>query len=129
MKRLTAIALCCIAAEAIAQSPNIAGTYTSYRVSEKSGDIVGAEVIIIHGIGSYFATIQCSEGAPGDPVLVTLDVQGSAIAFSLAEDNPTGCSEGPYKGLVTNQGLELTSLKTKRQRMLKRGQSFWVKGQ
>lgn len=100
------------------------GIFSSYRTG-KSGDIVGEEVIITRAVSHYFATIQCSEGAPGDPYLVRLDAKGTAIKFSLPEDNVSGCRPGGYEGTVTAKGLTLKHGTSGWSAFLARSKSFW----
>jgi len=110
-----------------AVNADVTGIYSSYKFSSESGDLIGAEMFITEGVSSHFATIQCSEGGGGNPILVPLKVAGDIIEFTVPEETSTGCRAGEYRGTVTDQGLHLHNLKFNVKIFLPRGKSFWVK--
>ena len=85
----------------------VTGIFSTFRLSEKSGDIVGAEIHIVPNPKGYSAIVQGSEGAPGFPEVVTLSVEGNTITFTISSNSASGLPPGKYIGRVTRKGLLL----------------------
>ena len=86
-----------------AQRPRaqLTGTFGRLRYSEQSGDVNGLEVFVFLGQRRYFALVLMAEGAPADPILVPLTVDGNSIRFELKD----GQNLRKYEGGVSADGL------------------------
>jgi hypothetical protein len=91
----------------LAQDGNVTGIFSSFRLSEKSGDYVGAEIQIVHDPKGYSAIVQASEGAPGSLEVVAVSVRNGTIEFSIPTNSASGFEPGTYIGVVTIEGLRL----------------------
>jgi len=90
-----------------AQDSNVTGLFSTFRLSEESGDIDGAEIHIVRNPTGYSAIVQASEGAPGFPEVVNILVKGTTIEFSIPKNSASGFEPGTYFGIVTKEGLNL----------------------
>jgi len=86
---------------------DVTGLFSTFRLSEKSGDISGAEIHIVPNPDGYSAIVQASEGAPGLPEVVGVVVKGTTLVFTIPESSATGFPPGTYNGTVTKEGLRL----------------------
>src|SRR6266446_7639717 len=86
---------------------DVTGLFSTFRVSEKSGDISGAEIHIVPNPQGYSAIVQASEGAPGLPEVVEVVAKGTTLVFTIPESSATGFPPGTYNGTVTKEGLKL----------------------
>lgn len=83
----------------------ITGVFSDMHVSPETGDIGGAEVIIMrsleHGEADYFAVVQFAFGKPDDPVLTRVMVtKPNAVEFEVP-----GTKLGTFRGRVTSKAL------------------------
>jgi hypothetical protein len=101
------------------------GIYSTFRISPRSGDIVGMEIIVLRGTGALHAVVQASEGAPGTPLIVPLDVKGNDLLFSIPVACSCGLAQGSYAATVSKAGLELRRSGQKEKVLLPRGNSYW----
>ncbi len=103
----------------------ITGVYSNLDYIKEAGDVVGVEIFILSGGSGYFATVQVAEGAPGDPLLVPIEVNGTNIDISFPSDSDIGRDLGNYHGKITVQGLSGKFEKETERTFLKRKKSYW----
>ena len=109
-----------------AENNNVTGLFSTFRVSEKSGDISGAEIHIVPNPVGYSAIVQASEGAPAFPEVIKISVKGSEFEFTIPENSASGFSPGKYQGSVSIKGLMLHGPKgLYKEYFLPRRNSFW----
>jgi hypothetical protein len=109
-----------------AENNNVTGLFSTFHVSERSGDISGAEIHIVPNPVGYSAVVQASEGAPGFPEAIKLSVNGSTIEFTIPKNSVSGFSPGEYIGSVSTEGLMLHGPKgLYEEYFLPRRSSFW----
>lgn len=101
------------------------GIYSSLSTSAPSGDLVGLEMFVLQGATGHFAVLQGSEGAPGDPVAVPLQVNGSTVRFSIPARCACALPEGRYEALLSRTGARLRGPGNFGEKQLTRGNSFW----
>jgi hypothetical protein len=92
---------------AVAYAEGVTGLFSTFSLSENSGDIVGAEIHIVPNPKGYSAIVQASEGAPGFPEVITLSVRGNTIEFAIFPNSASGFPPGKYVGLITRKCLLL----------------------
>jgi len=105
--RIVALLSIVIGQVSLDRDRNLTGVLSTVRPSEKSGDIVGAEISIAPDRTGYSATVRASEGAPGVPEAVAIFVRGGTIEFSIPVNSASGFAPGTYTGVVTSEGLRL----------------------
>jgi hypothetical protein len=101
----------------------VTGIYSNMNYVEEAGDVVGMEVFIVDGGDGYYATVQIAEGAPDPPVLVKVEVKGTAIEFTLPGE--AGASLGKFTGTITARGLRGKFANAVRAEYLSRRKSYW----
>src|SRR5215813_5505201 len=106
-------------------SVKITGVYSNLTYIEEAGDVVGVEIFILSGGSGYFATLQIAEGAPDDPVLVPVKVNGTNIEITFPSDSAIGRDRGNYHGKITALGLSGKFEKETKRIFLKRKKSYW----
>ena len=105
---------------------DVTGLFSTFRLSEKSGDIVGAEIHIVPNPIGYSAIVQASEGAPGFPEVVTLSVRGNTIEFTISPNSASGFPPGRYVGRITREHLLLDGpAESFRKYKMPRKKSYW----
>lgn len=101
------------------------GIYSSLAASERSGDLVGVELFVLRGATGHFGVLQGSEGAPGNPITVPLQVTGNSVRFLI----PPGCAcalpEGAYEAQLSQTSARLRGPGNFGERELPRTNSFW----
>lgn len=102
---------------------DITGTFSSFKLSSQSGDIVGMEIHIVPTPKGYSAIVQGSEGAPGFPEVFEVNQQNNNISFAIPESTATGVRPGVYKGSISESGLTLRG--SSRNYELTRKPSYW----
>ena len=107
------------------QRIQITGVYSNLTYIEEAGDVVGVEIYILSGGSGYFATVQIAEGAPDDPVLVPVKVNGTSIEITFPSDSAIGRDRGNYHGKITALGLSGKFEKETKRIFLKRKKSYW----
>lgn len=105
------------------------GIYSSLAASGRSGDLVGLEFFVLRGATGHFAVIQGSEGAPGDPITVPLQVNGDSVRFSIPGKCACALPEGLYEAQLSRAGARLRGPGSFGERELPRTNSFWQRGQ
>jgi len=102
------------------------GLFSTLRLSERSGDITGAEVHIVPNPKGFSAIVQASEGAPGLPEVLEVRLSGTTVIFSVPENSASGFVPGQYRGTVTKKGLQLRGPRGSYENyFLPRKPSFW----
>ncbi len=107
--------------------PKITGIYSNLTYNQEAGDLIGAEIwIVLGGEHRYFAIMQCAEGYPSKPVVVTATVKGTNVEFSANNDADSNCPKNKFSGIITTDGLRGKFEGTKDYPgFLKRGESYW----
>jgi len=104
----------------------VTGTFSSLTFNAESGDLGGTEITIVVGGGGHYAIVQCSEGSPGIPLVVKVQVQGQKVSFIIPKGgSSSGCGESAYTGTVTAAGLQGQFTGSGEQELLKRKPSYW----
>jgi len=118
-----------LASASLAASPapaaRITGTFSSLAYSDESGDLGGTEITIVFGGSAHYAIVQCSEGSPGIPLVVKVQVQGQNVSFTIPKDSSSGCPEATYAGTVSAAGLQGQFAGFGKRELLKRKPSYW----
>jgi hypothetical protein len=104
---VTAVILGVFSTLTLAGDQNVTGLFSTFRNSERSGDITGAEIHVVQSPSGFSAIVQASEGAPGYPEVLQIGVSGRTITFTVPETSATGFAPGNYRGTVTAKGLRL----------------------
>jgi hypothetical protein len=105
---MVALAFLCIAPKhhiSDQSGPRITGLYSDMRLFAATGDVGGVTIFITHGRDRYYALVQMAEGAPGIPVLVSLEVKDSAVPFTFPADNKYATGLQSFAGFVSTAGL------------------------
>lgn len=105
------------------------GIYSSLAASGRSPDIIGLELFVLRGATGHFAVIQGSEGAPGDPITVPLQVNGNSIRFTIPGRCACALPEGVYEAQLSQAGARLRGPGPFGERQLPRTNSFWQREQ
>jgi hypothetical protein len=107
------------------------GTFSNMHYIDQTGDVVGTEITIMPQYQTAYAIFQCSEGAPSDPVLVPVSIDGNQIRFTI-HTRDKSC-DGVFTGTITARGLKLvTQSENKGQQASKGGEllsrraSYWT---
>ncbi len=101
------------------------GIYSSLSESERSGDVVGGELFVIRGATGHFGVLQGSEGAPGNPITVPLQVNGNSVRFSIPAKCACALPEGMYEAQLSQTSARLRGPGNFGERQLPRTNSFW----
>ena len=81
----------------------------------------------MRGLTGYVAVVQIAEGAPADPVVVPITLQGPVLSFELRAGNETL----RYRGTVRSDGLygkfDNGAFSGRKDGffLLRRGRSYW----
>ncbi|MES2884817.1 MAG: hypothetical protein V4709_08430 [Pseudomonadota bacterium] len=122
MKQIAAAVLLLFAGFVTASQLRLTGTYSSLRFGTE--DLSGAEITLVYGGNGFYAVVQCSEGSPGIPLVVPVQVQQASIEFRVTAAS-SGCPESRFVGSVTAEGLSGVFEGTQWPGFLKRGKSYW----
>lgn len=87
----------------------ITGLFSSFRMSERSGDIVGMELHLVPDPTGHSIVVHASEGAPAYPETYHVKIDGNEITFSLPETAKCGLPPGDYRARITADALELAA--------------------
>jgi hypothetical protein len=112
-------------AATLEDAAKVTGTFSSLAYNEESGDLGGSEISIVVGGGGHYAIVQCSEGSPGIPVVVKVQVQGQRVSFTLPKGSGSGCIEATYTGTVSAAGLTGQFSGAGEPKLLKRKPGYW----
>jgi hypothetical protein len=83
------------------------GTFSNLHYIAQTGDVVGTEITIIPQYKTAYAIFQCSEGAPSDPFLVPVSINGNQIQFTV-HSRDKSC-EGTFIGTITTRGMTIVA--------------------
>jgi hypothetical protein len=83
-------------------APKITGTYSTLKSIGGDDDMVGMEVIIVRSREGYRAFVQTADGIPAPPALVTVQVEGPTLSFTVPS---TSGEPLQFKGKASRQGL------------------------
>lgn len=121
-KAVPAVTALVVTMTAFSQPPpgDLAGRYSSLRMDEESGNVVGVEMVVLRGGGGLSAVVRGGEGAPGAPLVVRLDVSGNDIEFAVPTACSCGLQAGRYRGTVSEAGVTLNGPSSFGQRFLPR---------
>jgi hypothetical protein len=109
-----------------AETSAVTGVFSTFRWSERSGDLVGVEIHIVPNPVGYSAIVQGSEGAPGFPEVVSVTVKATSIEFVIPQESGSGLPPGKYNGTITKEGLRLDGPAGHYKNVLiPRAASFW----
>ena len=104
----------------------VTGLFSTLRMSEASGDLVGVEIHIVPNPVGYSAIVQGSEGAPGFPEVVTVTVQARTIDFVIRDGSGSGLPPGKYSGTIVREGLRLNGpTEHYKNYLIPRATSYW----
>ena len=105
---------------------DVTGLFSTLRLSEASGDLVGVEIHIVPNPVGYSAIVQGAEGAPGFPEVVTVTVQARTIDFVIPEGSGSGLPPGKYSGTIVREGLRLNGpTEHYNNYLIPRASSYW----
>jgi len=127
----TLFALFATAASAQTKAPNtqkqvrVTGTYTNMYYNAEGGDVLGDEIKIVYTRNGYQGVVQFAEGEPEELVIVSVEVVGAKISFSVPDSSPYA---GKFTGIIEREVLK-GEFKFKNggadKVELKRGKSYW----
>lgn len=101
---------------------DITGMFSSFKPGI-SGDLSGIEVHIVPNPIGYSAVVQGSEGAPGFPLSLRIEVSGNSFNFIVPSQSGSGLAPGKWRGVITDNELQLNG--PHRSYVLPRKHSFW----
>jgi hypothetical protein len=81
----------------------VTGTYSNMNYNAEGGDVIGDEVRIVYTRNGYQGVVQFAEGAPKELVIVSVEVVGTRISFSVPDSSPYA---GKFTGMVENGVLK-----------------------
>ena len=98
------LALCLTPALAAKPEARVTGIFSDLYYNNEGGDLLGAEIFIVFADNDgYVAFIQCWGGGTTRPTVVSVDVKGDIVAFTVPE--PADCA-GNYSGRITTPGFD-----------------------
>jgi len=107
-----------------AADPRVTGMYSNLRFGTE--DVTGVEMYVVSSHGSYYASLQCAEGAPGIPETVKLSISGSSVSFVVPSSTRSGCPSGAtFTGQLAADGIRGSFAGTDWPGFLKRGNGYW----
>ena len=109
-----------------AEKSAVTGLFSTFHLSESSGDLVGVEIHIVPNPVGYSAIVQGSEGAPGFPEVVSVTVKATSIEFVIPRESGSGLPPGRYTGTITKDDLKLEGPTSHyKNYLIPRAASFW----
>ena len=106
-------------------SVKITGLYSNMHYIENGSNVQGTEMLVVRGDrGSYFGVLQCANGSPGKPVVVSAVITAQDIVLSPTNEPSSHCSARPFKGTISASGIT-GSFAGGPKIFLKRGDSYW----
>lgn len=103
----------------------VTGTYSNMSYNAEGGDVLGDEVRIVYTRNGYQGVVQFAEGEPEELVIVSVEVVGMRISFSVPESSPYA---GQFSGTIEN-GILKGEFHFKTGGVdkveLKKGKSYW----
>jgi hypothetical protein len=101
------VAMLLVAPRALA-SDQVTGSFSNFRISERSGDFVGMELHVVPNPTGYSVVVHASEGAPAYPETYTIEVIEDGFTFLLADSAKCGLPPGKYRAKVVDNSLHLS---------------------
>jgi len=107
----------------------VTGFFSDMRYVREAGGVIGTEVWISFARDQYWACVQTAEGEPNPPDVVTVDVSGSKIRFTImkqgvdAQKNLLPEKRMDFVGTVSAAGI--TGTFNGQDVNLKRKNSYW----
>jgi hypothetical protein len=109
----------------------ITGIYTNMHLGTE--DVTGVEVSVTYAEKSYFAVVQCAEGAISRPIVVPAIVrpatgEGYPIEFVIPPEQVRDryvCPAGKFVGVISKEGMKGHFEGTNWPNFLKKGNSYW----
>lgn len=119
------ILLTAMAAEQSRSGGPLPGMYSSLASSQHSGDLVGMEIFVVPGANGLYGVLQGSEGAPGTPIVVPLQVTGNSVRFSIPPSCSCALPSGEYVAELSRSGAKVRGPGQFGERQLPRTSSYW----
>lgn len=107
----------------------VTGFFSDMRYVREAGGVIGTEVWISYARDQYWACVQTAEGEPNPPEVVTVDVSGSKIKFTIMkqrvdqQQNLLPDLRMDFAGTVSATGI--TGTFNGQDVILKRRNSYW----
>jgi hypothetical protein len=107
----------------------VTGFFSDMRYVREASGVIGTEVWITFARDQYWACVQTAEGEPNPPDVVTVDVSGSKIKFTImkqsidAQKNLLPEKRMDFVGTVSATGIVGTF--NGQEVNLKRKNSYW----
>ncbi len=108
-----------------ATKTKVTGLFSDMHYISEAGDVIGTEVFIVYSDSAYYAIMQCAEGAPSKPVIVSALINGTTVKFEPHNDPLSHCPVATFTGQITPNGLRGTFEGTDYPGLLKRRRSYW----
>lgn len=108
-----------------ATKTKVTGLFSDMHYISEAGDVIGTEIFIISSDSGYYAIMQCAEGAPSKPVIVSASINGSTVKLESHNDQSSHCPMAPFMGQITSNGLRGKFEGTDYPGLLKRQRSYW----
>ena len=103
----------------------ITGLFSDMHYISEAGDVIGAEIFIISSDSGYYAIMQCAEGAPSKPVIVSASINGTTVKLEPHNDQSSHCPMAPFIGRITSNSLRGKFEGTDYPGLLKRQKIYW----
>ena len=81
----------------------VTGTYTNMYYNAEGGDVIGDEIKIVYTRHGYQGVVQFAEGEPEELVIVSIEVVGAKISFSVPDSSPYA---GKFIGIIEKEVLK-----------------------
>lgn len=108
-----------------ATKTKVTGLFTDMHYISEAGDVLGTEIFIIYSNSGYYAVMQCAEGAPSKPVVVSASIKGNEVKLEPHNDTSSHCPMATFIGQITPNGLRGKFEGTDYSGLLKRQRSYW----
>jgi hypothetical protein len=107
-------------------SVKITGMYTNMHFVGNGSNVQGVEMLIVRGDkDQYFAVLQCANGAPGKPVVLSATIPSQEQVEVAANSDPAShCPMTQFKGKVGPSGIT-GSFAGGPEMSLERKDSYW----
>ena len=107
----------------------VTGFFSDMRYVREANGVIGTEIWLTYARDQYWACVQTADGQPNPPDVVTVDVSGSKIKFTImkqrmdAQQNLLPEQRMDFAGTVTATGISGTF--NGQDVNLKRKNSYW----
>ncbi len=103
----------------------VTGLFSDMRYISEAGDVLGTEIFIVYSNSGYYAVMQCAEGAPSKPVVVSASIKDNEVKLEPHNDLSSHCPMATFTGQITSSGLRGKFEGTDYPGLLKRQRSYW----